>query len=185
MDLLKVGTSLSSIEDRPNRYRKSAHVYLPDFGNVKKKNERPANGDPTSVPATCDPPAENLELLNKKLTVQKTIEPRETPPMNAIAEPPQSIRDNEAESPRLQQAFPKGRWTVFRNPFKRSGEAVETEEPVQSELKLDGIQPIRNDLNDSDAELFELSRSSLPKDEGVSGSAIWGKITKAFFGAEK
>src|SRR5690349_5684986 len=51
------------------------------------------------------------------------------------------------------QAYPRGRWTVFCNPFVKRGKSVEAVAPVQGELLLDLVKPIRNDLSDSDLEV--------------------------------
>jgi hypothetical protein len=49
------------------------------------------------------------------------------------------------------QRFPLGRWTVFRNPFSRASKtATPPRAPVQGELMLDLVKPVRNDLTESD-----------------------------------
>lgn len=58
------------------------------------------------------------------------------------------------------QAFPRGRWTFFRNPFSCAPKPKMAEGPVQGELSLDSVRPVRNDLSDSD---FEITRRTRPK----------------------
>ena len=194
MDLLTVGRSISSIEDRPNRYKMSAHVYLPTFGKNKKRPARAVQDIKQTVPAPSGQSTEHLELFRENQTAQKTnTEPREKSPMNAIAEPQThapEIRVRDAES---KHAYPKGRWTVFKNPFHEADQAVAEDEPVQSERSLETIKPVRNDLNEGDPGLFELS-ASLATGRGANQEsarsetkpgALWGKIARAVFGAKE
>jgi len=57
------------------------------------------------------------------------------------------------------QAYPRGRWTVFRNPFVKRGKSVEPTPPVQGELLLDLVKPVRNDLSDSDLEVVAATKA--------------------------
>lgn len=57
-------------------------------------------------------------------------------------------------------AYPLGRWTLFKNPFvKRSSPPPAPVAPVQAEMMLDLVRPIRNDLSDSDLELVPARES--------------------------
>ena len=193
MDLLTVGRSISSIDNRPNRYKMSARVYLPDFGNHKRP-ARAVHDSKQTVPALSCPSTENLELFREKQTAQKrNTEPREKLPMNAIAEPQTHAPEIGTRDAEPKHAFPKGRWTVFKNPFHGADQAVTEDEPVQSELSLETIKPIRNDLNEGDPGLFELSESpvngrSASQESGrnqTKPGALWGKIARAVFGAKE
>ena len=109
-------------------------------------------------------------------------------------------------------AYPRGRWTLFRNPFaKRPAPAVPVT-PVQGELVLDLITPVRNDLSDSDLELVpaqatapmppaptpspapvsERSRSAAavsevsaasPLERRTEDAAAWDRVKEQLFGA--
>ena len=48
-------------------------------------------------------------------------------------------------------AFPGGRWALKSSPFKSTKPAPRP--PVQGELSLEKVKPVRNDLNDCDLEL--------------------------------
>jgi hypothetical protein len=65
------------------------------------------------------------------------------------------------------QAYPLGRWTLLKRPFvKRSKPAVPAA-PVQGELLLDLVRPMRNDLSDSDLEIVRAA----PRPGGNAGTA--------------
>jgi len=105
------------------------------------------------------------------------------------------------------QAYPRGRWTVFRNPFVKRGKSVEPTPPVQGELLLDLVKPVRNDLSDSDLEVVPATEVSLVRQTVVdaqsplsspsslipSGSdlkeelaaADWARVRDQFTGLEK
>ncbi len=68
-------------------------------------------------------------------------------------------------------AYPLGRWTLFKNPFvKRSSPPPAPAAPVQAEMMLDLVRPIRNDLSDSDLELVP-ARESGPGAQPASTSS--------------
>lgn len=50
-------------------------------------------------------------------------------------------------------AYPRGRWTLFKNPFVKCSKPAVPAAPVQGELLLDLVRPVRNDLCDSDLEV--------------------------------
>ena len=104
-------------------------------------------------------------------------------------------------------AFPRGRWTLFRNPFAKAPKPeAATRAPVQSELLLDAVKPVRNDLSDSDLELVQAARRSAevkaqapspalaplvvaPKapeaEPAAADGVVWNRIKNQFFGAGK
>ena len=94
-------------------------------------------------------------------------------------------------------AFPRGRWTLFKNPFSKAPKAAASTAPVQSELLLDSVKPVRNDLSDADLELVQAARINVvpakpvapevvraPEPEVAEGVA-WNRIKNQFFGAGK
>jgi hypothetical protein len=104
------------------------------------------------------------------------------------------------------QAYPRGRWTVFRNPFVKRGKSVEPTPPVQGELLLDLVKPVRNDLSDSDLEVVPATEplvrqtvtdaeSPLPSPSSVIPTRIdlkpelaaadWARVRDQFTGLEK
>ncbi|HUR47854.1 MAG TPA: hypothetical protein VMZ27_18365 [Candidatus Saccharimonadales bacterium] len=42
------------------------------------------------------------------------------------------------------------RWLKLANPFSRKADPAPAKAPVQSELHLDGVKPVRNDLHEAD-----------------------------------
>jgi hypothetical protein len=55
------------------------------------------------------------------------------------------------------QPYPLGRWTMFKNPFVKRSKPAEPVAPVQGELLLDLVRPVRNDLSDTDLEVVPAS----------------------------
>jgi hypothetical protein len=60
------------------------------------------------------------------------------------------------------QPYPAGRWTLktLRSPFYPKGSGNSRPAPVQGELSLDTIRPVRNDLSDSDLEIVPARRAA-------------------------
>jgi hypothetical protein len=93
------------------------------------------------------------------------------------------------------QVFPNGRWSIFRNPFAKTPRPKPSMEPRQSELLLDSVKPVRNDLTDSDLEVVTVSKppAEPAAQENASHSGeppeasglAWGRIKTQLFGAEK
>ena len=103
-----------------------------------------------------------------------------------------------------EQAFPLGRWTIFRNPF--GGLMAKPKEkvanaPVQGELSLDAVKPVCNDLSDSDLEVIRVSRPAPVEPVAVTSvvltppaasaeppepvGPVWDRLKTQFFGAGK
>jgi hypothetical protein len=92
-------------------------------------------------------------------------------------------------------AFPHGRWTLFKNPFIKTPKPAPPLEPRQSELLLDSVKPVRNDLTDSDLEVVATSKPPVeqPTEEAASPTGepseasglVWDRIKTQFFGAGK
>jgi hypothetical protein len=61
-----------------------------------------------------------------------------------------------------QHAYPLGRWTVFKNPFSRKAAPPRQSAPVQSELSLDTLKVVRNDLSDADLEIVRAAEPVAP-----------------------
>ena len=47
---------------------------------------------------------------------------------------------------------PFGGWSLFKNPFNRAPGRKKESGPVQTELSLESVKPVRNDLSDTDFE---------------------------------
>jgi hypothetical protein len=110
--------------------------------------------------------------------------------MNALhTQPPAQSRA--ASDTVLTSAFPLGRWTRLRkNPFGPRPHRQSVTPPVQGELHLDLVKPVRNDLSDADLEVVE-AREPLPAaQESAAGSSIdeshrflWSRLTARIFRA--
>ena len=107
-----------------------------------------------------------------------------------------------------EMAFPQGRWTMlsnislFRNPFAKGPKSKEPQPPVQTEMLLDAVKPVRNDLSDCDLEVVsarqrlsetvgqnqEASTSDVPAgaaEEPPDAGPARGRIKSPFLGAGK
>jgi hypothetical protein len=168
---------------------------LPKFGAGKQETAELPVAEPESK-AVSAPPVETKAIsraaseptaANEKRTRVMTAVETEFPAANAAAPAPPP------------QAYPQGRWTLFRNPFgaatakPKAGPA-----PVQGELSLDAVKPVRNDLSDSDLEVIRVSRpapvAGTPAPVGPPAAAVelpesagpvWDRLKTQFFGADK
>jgi hypothetical protein len=202
MQLLTVGRSLGKIEDQPSRYRMAQQNLLPKFGSAKGGDsgepEEPAipKAGPSKSPRIAEPPD-----LARSVTTQKTFE-NKTNDMNTIEA---ASPNSSAVAPVTpQHAFPLGRWTLFKNPFSKTSKPKANPAPVQGELSLDMVTPVRNDLSDSDLEVIpaitprfvvmsrapeptkpaqepEVPQASEPEPE--SAGLVWNRIKTQYFGA--
>ena len=113
--------------------------------------------------------------------------------MNAVQPKPQEV--TVPQTAVVRPAFPIGRWTLFKNPFSRTPKPKPVEAPAQSELSLDQVKPVRNDLSDADLELVRPLKRAVEKVvpatervEPVAAApegAAWGRIKTQYFGAGK
>jgi len=169
-------------------------------------NEPEISGETsTSTPQrkVADAPAK-VGWTNGMVGIFKKIFFGKDPKMKAVEAGPCSVPCQTFDAP---QAYPGGRWTVFKNPFvKRSNKPVAAT-PVQGELLLDLVKPIRNDLSDSDLELVPAAggksappitavvpakpvpshpqpRMVAPACEMEPVTAAWGKVNEEYFGME-
>jgi hypothetical protein len=86
-------------------------------------------------------------------------------------------------------AYPSGRWTVFKNPFSRRGTAARETAPVQSELSLESLKVVRNDLSDADLEIIRAAEPLPPvappatvPAEPLPAGLFLSRITARIFG---
>jgi hypothetical protein len=184
MQLLAAGRSLGKIADQPSRYKMVQQGLLPRFGSVKAPEER-APG----VGAVGNQVIAKTELKQSSLGFVTTANDRKK--MNAVQSKSQEVTIPKTAVPRT--AFPLGRWTLFKNPFSKSKPKT-TEAGLQSELSLDMVKPVRNDLSDADLELVQsvrrLPESDIPENaqfEPVVAPerASWSRIKTQFFGVGK
>lgn len=189
MQLLAVSRSLGKISDEPNRYKMTPQSLLPKFG-MAGKVERANAGSRTGAEASGEPrrsaetgfDGHNPQSRGEKMQTMKTIEAE--------------VSEAQVASQSLaNQAFPLGRWTLFKNPFSRAPKLASPESPQAGQLMLDLVKPVRNDLSDSDLEMVPAGGSEPATTTQVLGPVstasvksselVWTQIKAQFFGAGK
>ena len=138
--LLAVGRSVRSVTGQPARYKMTQQNLLPTFGGAKV-TEAQVVGEVSSSPEA--PPKSGMVH----------------PPTTTAAAGPAGAGRSEAgpdrvaaflEATKKLRPFGGGSW--FKNPFARTAARKQENRPVQTELSLDSVRPVRNDLSDSDVE---------------------------------
>jgi hypothetical protein len=187
MQLLAAGRSLGKIGDQPSRYKMVQQSLLPRFGSLKAPEER--------VPRVSEV-SRNQAIAKARLeqsSPNMATAANDRKHMNAVQTKPQEVTVPKTAS--IRPAFPIGRWTLFKNPFSRTPKSKPVEASAQSELSLDLVKPVRNDLSDTDLELIRpvkrATETVVPATERIesmsaaSEGAAWGRIKTQFFGADK
>ena len=181
MQLLAVGRSIRTISDEPSRYKMRQQHPLPRFGRAARSE--------TKMPDAVE--AQSRPVVEEQRAPAGQPEPQvKKNEMKALhTEPPAQSRA--ASDTVLTSAFPLGRWTRLRkNPFGPRPHRQAVTAPVQGELLLDLVKPVRNDLSDADLEVVE-AREPLPAaQESAAGSSIdeshrflWSRLTARIFRA--
>jgi len=159
MNLLTLGRSLSEARERPHRY-KVLNRALPTFGNPTAPGSRKFDvGSPR-------PGGEVGQAEGRS-------EPMKSESATAVA-----------EEGTERVAFPQGRWTLKVNPFKTEKPAPRA--PVQGELSLDKVKPLRNDLSDCDLELVPRKpepvavKAAAEEVPVVNAQPLWARVRGLF-----
>ena len=145
--LLAVGRSVRSVTGQPARYKMTQQNLLPTFGGAKAGEARPA-GDASTVEETVpksapiDPAA---KTVSEGLCATSDAEAAKVDP---FLEATTKLR-------------PFGSW--FKNPFARAEARQQEMRPVQTELSLDSVKPVRNDLSEPEVELGRPVRQAAPQ----------------------
>ena len=174
MHLLAVGKSIRNIKDHPSRYRVTRDKLLPKFGSAEDHEASAPmpgaanvateveNGPPA---AQAPPPA----LPGETESESDAVETQTTSPPEVVKSP---------------LAYPRGRWTLMKNPFARKPDSRTDKAPVQAELSLDAIKVVRNDLSDADLEVVPARPGSAPvqakpppAEEPAAVGVLLGRIT--------
>lgn len=183
MQLLSVGRSLCGIRDEPSRYKMTQDNLLPKFGLAKESDRTDAHQPPArSARRTVVEPAKpeakpGLDREEMNNTSHLMMEKTDAPASSA---PP-------GQAP--IQAFPRGRWTVLKNPF--AAKPTTSKGPLQYELSIDAIKVVRNDLSDADLEVVP-GRNPLAPTPGMAAKRTreglesigqaWGRIAARILG---
>jgi hypothetical protein len=131
MQYLAVSRSFSSIENRPTRFRMRDEYLLPRFRGSQEPEE-----SQESAAAGFNETGRSEE--------SNCAEVKGSAMQNKIAE------TVNAPSVSHSAAYPGGRWRIWRNPFGQTAPAKAAAAPVQTELRLEAVKVVRNDLTDSD-----------------------------------
>jgi len=181
MQLLAVGRSLGRVNDQPSRYRlMTQQSLLPKFGPSKNSVGEPPVSERTASAAQDAPPRPTVSTLRRE-----GIRTTQANPMKDSNNMKTAAANHSAPaaavSPLPQQTFPHGRWTLFKNPFSGAPKpkAKTSGTPLQGELLLDAVKPVRNDLSDSDLEVVPASKPgsgvaspvAAPLSQGLSGTS--------------
>lgn len=196
MKLLAVGRSIGRFGNDRSPFKMTQQSLLPKFGSVKAPEE-PARGSgekrnqavASAVLPTEQPQSANAATGDKTMNAVRSVEV-ETPANAAAPVVLKSVAD--------RPAFPRGRWTLFKNPFSKSGKSKPAVTPVQTEMSLDLVKPVRNDLSDSDLEVVRVQPKPAVVEpvppvppapvtaEVVSSEPVsWDRIKNQFLGAGK
>jgi hypothetical protein len=139
--LLVAGRSIKSGCDKIS-YRVNKRVYLPQFGLA----QNPFKSPPATAPA--QPEAETIAA-----PIPKVITPVEVKPPKLPTLAPGPVRATN--------------WASKLNPISRwRGPALATrsaQSPVQSELSLDSVKVVHNDLSDADVEVVPIKSRTADK----------------------
>lgn len=228
MRWLAVGCSLGKIREDRSRYKMAEQGLLPRFGPAINNRERPMPGQtqaatgavpgprPDSRPQVGLDSGVGVSGANERnsMTTETTAAAVESAEAGAKPEAPsrekiapvspEAVGQGQNQDTRGVAAhrFPLGRWTMFRNPFSKSPKPSGAPRgPVQGELWLDLVKPVRNDLTDSDVVVVagrstssasaplgssatETSSVSMPE-EKAAAEPVWSRLKTQFFGAEK
>ena len=177
MRFLAVGKSLGGVTTEPSRYRVNAQALLPKFG---REGTRPVSAPLSAAPAVTTARAATPVASFSGTTMSK----------HSIAV--------QSESQRSGGARFWGPWTRLRNKFtSKRGAARVAGPPVQAELALDMVRPVRNDLNDSDLEILTpvkrkatalvqpMLATTAMKQSDSGGKMLWGRVRTRLFGVRQ
>ena len=145
--LLGAGKSFIS-GGKPAAYRTDKRVYLPQFVSPKNPFVTPAA---TATPAELPKPAGNQPVaLMKKTTTLPWMKTRKLPVVAAQARPSRATN-----------------WAAKLNPASlfRSAPAAADKfvAPVQTELSLEKVKVVHNDLTDADVEIVPMKSRPAPE----------------------
>jgi hypothetical protein len=171
--LLAAGKSLVGAQNASSRFRLDKRGRLPKFGSAKNpfasEPRKPAAVEPTPLAPTA--PAAELAVH----AMPAADNPPPPPPATA----------------RLRRAVRRLReWCVEANPIPRlAGPARSafspmpgfTGAPIQSELSLDEVKVVRNDLSDADLEVVPAKPARRADSVPLPEANAWSRLTTRIF----
>ncbi|MCL4787445.1 MAG: hypothetical protein KJ070_11715 [Verrucomicrobia bacterium] len=182
--LLAAGKSLVGVQTTTSRYREDKRARLPKFGSTKNPFAAPASATPAAPAKPKPSPAPATPLV--PATTPAPVAPARATDPAANPLPPAAPADT-----RLRRAVRRLReWCVDANPLPRlAGPARSaatpaprhTGAPIQSELTLDDIQVLRNDLSEADLEIV-VARPARRADHTVEEPPnTWSRLANRIF----
>jgi hypothetical protein len=200
MKLLGTSHAFGRILNQPSRYRLTEQSLLPKFGS-EKRPERSAGQDSAGLLRAFSPQTESAQPVGmgaaKGGLLSRILQRRKNKTMNTVEADPSMASASAPSKP--EHAFPFGRWTLFKSPFNQVPAAAPQSKsdagPVQGELLLDAIKPVRNDLSDSDLEVVQSASQKVREPvicltAPIAGSPdqtapVWRRVAAQFSGAVK
>jgi hypothetical protein len=201
--LLTTGRSLVNIPDGDSRYRVTSQRLLPQFGARHNPFSSGYKVEPTPMaprsPAvhtpTVEPPAARVASAP---TAERAAAPK-SKLESGTAFAKSKVRDLAAVLRRWTAAFLDGCRAKLaalfaRRPAKAAKPAIPRfdKAPVQTELSLDRIKVLRNDLRDADLEVVPAKAPTAlaaPATPAVEKPAMmesaWGRVAERIVGASK
>jgi len=171
--LLAAGRSLIGGQNSPSRYRLDQRARLPKFGSSKNPF---ASESRTTAPLPPTPPQPAMPAAEPVIrTTEPSTNPSPTSPVTTRLR--QAVR-------RLQE------WCVEANPIPRLARPARSAfapatrvaaAPIQSELSLEGVKVVRNDLSDADLEIVPAKPARRADLAPVPEENAWSRLTTRIF----
>jgi len=151
-------------------YRANKHVYLPRFGAVRNPFQAPVRAEAVvSRPAVVIMPVSRMPVLSP-LQAPGQTSTRVSAPVVAKTQTPVAAKTQKIPfcPPRpARKTSWLGNWNLVAIWRNRQAKAINAQLPMQSELSLNGVKVVHNDLSDADVEVVPM-KSHAP----VGGTAV-------------
>lgn len=167
-NLLAVGQSVIGIRSDPTRYKMKQENLLPKFAPVGRPVSLAPISHPEAVPQAVvapkveAPPMEDLFAAPTPVT-QTMVE---IAPIAPVTTKPVAVRAPKTEAKRLESLAETRREQArswFKNPFAGViGRAKSERTLVQTELLLEQVKVVRNDLSEADIEVVPTAAKAAP-----------------------
>ncbi len=187
MKLLAVGRSIGRFGNDRSPFKMTQQSLLPKFGSVNAPEELARGSGETRNQVTVVQDPSRTEGPHASAATEGKAMNGISLDAPAVAAAPAVVKTEP-----VRAAFPRGRWAIFRNPFAKAGKPAASVVPVQAELSLDLVKPVRNDLSDADLELVQMRPAKAPavvpaanESAPPADGAMWGRIKNDFLGAGK
>jgi hypothetical protein len=213
--LLATGKSLVGMPNTNSRYQMRTRNLLPKFGSAKNpfapppppSSESPGptnNSTPAKLEtASLFEPAAPEAVPTKPVKPVAVKESKTPPPQAAVPAPPVKVEARQATKP--APVAPSGKptrvagWVKKLNPLSLlppwrgdGNRGRPARKHVQTELTLEKVRVVRNDLSDMDFEIVPGRLMGLPSGASPilshqpdnSGPGAWSRLTSKFTGAQ-